>query len=69
MIWYVLVFLSDKKKVETATSAEVSEEVNHSTSGTLVRYLLNLKWGLAQYPAILNTRFINAFVVNLKTDA
>ena len=37
--WYVLVFVSDKKKVETATSAEVSEKVNHSTSGTLVRDL------------------------------
>ena len=31
--------LSDKKKVETAASAEVSEKVKHSTSGTLVRDL------------------------------
>ena len=33
--------LSDKKKVETAASAEAIEKVKHSTSGTLVRDLLD----------------------------
>ena len=32
--------LSDKKKVETAASAEAIEKVKHSTLGTLVRDLL-----------------------------